>query len=502
MVYPHAYRTEHSETQTTSGSYGAYFLVKQSMKIKIQPALLKIIQFIDSNRKNFLKDLEHAVKIRSITTDIQYRSDGKKMIKFIEDWLVKLDLRYECFNIGFYNLNGQKVRIPPVILASLGNDPNKYTVAAYMHADVPDPKGKPWKTDPWTLTEIDQFFYGNGAGCGKGPLMCWLHVIQAFRFHKMPLPVNLRLVIEMMHHQNSLGFSSFVATRRQDFFNSVDYVIECDGEWLGPKCPCIIYGTVGVLHFEMTIEAVPDSKTDIKEDMIKIFETIVDEKNNIIIPNFSDMVEQITPDEERMYEKINEFNIDEIRDSLPPHKKSWDQVRLLMSLWRLPQIFIDDIDECICDKKDMNIVKRHFIVKIVPRQIIDKTEERIQNHIKNVIKTLNINNRVTCKLLRSTRTWIENPGSHNFQAARKAMIQIYKQDPNLIREDRGRESPTVFDSVLEKNIVMVPLCSKNSNQAEANESISARCYYEGTKLLAAYMFQLAEKPKSKTHLKS
>ncbi|CAG9829741.1 unnamed protein product [Diabrotica balteata] len=190
----------------------------------------------------------------------------------------------------------------------------------------------------------------------------------------------------------------------------------------------------------MTIEAVPDSKTNIKEDMIKIFETIVDEKNNIIIPNFSDMVEQITPDEERMYEKINEFNIDEIRDSLPPHKKSWDQVRLLMSLWRLPQIFIDDIDECICDKKDMSIVKRHFI--------------------------------------------------------------IYKQDPNLIREDRGRESPAVFDSVLEKNIVMVPLCSKNSNHAEANERISARCYYEGTKLLAAYMFQLAEKPKSKANLKS
>ncbi|XP_057651819.1 cytosolic non-specific dipeptidase-like [Diorhabda carinulata] len=496
-MYPHSYRTKHTETKTTNGCYGAYFLAQKSVKIRIPPALLKIIQYIDVNRKQFINDLDQAVRIRSVTTKIKYIEDCKNMTKFLEDWMRKLQLRYECFNIGFYDIGDRKVPIPPIILASLGDDPNKYTIAVYMHADVPDPKDKHWETDPWTVTEKNHYFYGNGVGCGKGPLMCWLHVIQAFKFHKMPLPVNLRLIIEMMHHQNNLGLKGFLSTKKQDFFNTVDYVIECNGEWLGEKCPCIIYGTVGTLHFEMVIEKNPGSKTDIKDDMKQIFENIVDDKNNIIIPNFSDMVEPISPEEEQMCENIKEFNIEEIMDALPPHKKSLSKVELLMSFWRSPQIFVDKIEECICEKKDTNIIKRHFILKIVPHQIVRITEETLQNHLKNVIKKLNIENKVTCKLLDSTETWLEDSGSHNFQAARRAMIQIYKQDPNFIREDRGRKTAVIFDGILQKNMVMVPLWSRDSKLAEANERILSRCYYEGTKLLAAYLFQLGTKPKSK-----
>lgn len=61
----------------------------------------------------------------------------------------------------------------------------------------------------------------------------------------------------------------------------------------------------------------------------------------------------------------------------------------------------------------------------------------------------------------------------------------------MIREDRGRETATIFDNVLEKNVIVLPLCEKGSNPGGANEYISARNYYEGTKLIAAYLFQLS-----------
>ncbi|CAH1155802.1 unnamed protein product [Phaedon cochleariae] len=491
MVYPHSYRTEHSETKTTNSVYGDYYAAMKSKKIKIQPNLLTIIQYIDSYRSQFLDDLEEAVKIKSITTDLKYRDEVKNMIKFTEGWLTKLDMKYECFNIGFYQVDDQKVRLPPVILASLGNDPKKKTVCAYLHLDVPDPTGRDWVTDPWTLTQKNTNYFGNGAACGKGPLMAWFHVVQAFKGSNMPLPVNLKFVIESMHHENSQGFADFVATRSQDFFSSVDFVVQCDSEWLGEKYPCIIYGAVGILHFQVTIEKQENSKTEIKDDMINIFKKIVDDEGKITIKGFHDYVEQITPDEEKIYENIQEFDPEEIRDSLPEHKKSWDKVKLLMSFWRLPSIFVDDIEECICEKKDTSVVKRNFILKIVPKQVVDRAERLIKQQFQTSAKKLNIENKVTCKMVASTRPWFENYRSPSFAAARKAIIQIYKEDPNLIREDRGRETATIFDNVLEKNIIILPLCAKGADPGEANENISSRNYFEGTKLIAAYLFQLS-----------
>lgn len=141
MVYPHTYRTEHSETHTTNAVYGEYYAAMKSKKIKIQPQLLTVLQYIDSNRPAFLNDLAEAVKIKSIG-DLKHRDEVLKMIKFAEEWLRKLDMKYELFNPGFQIINGKKVRLPPVILASLGNDPKKKTVSAQNSLSYSFRKGK------------------------------------------------------------------------------------------------------------------------------------------------------------------------------------------------------------------------------------------------------------------------------------------------------------------------------------------------------------------------
>lgn len=128
MVYPHTYRTEHSETKTSNSVYGEYYAEKESKKIKIEPDLLKIFQYIDSNRSQFYDDLVEILKIKSVSGKLQYRDEVTKMISVTEHWLKKLQIKYECFNIGHYVLDGVKVRIPSVILASLGTDVEKKTV--------------------------------------------------------------------------------------------------------------------------------------------------------------------------------------------------------------------------------------------------------------------------------------------------------------------------------------------------------------------------------------
>lgn len=62
----------------------------------------------------------------------------------------------------------------------------------------------------------------------------------------------------------------------------------------------------------------------------------------------------------------------------------------------------------------------------------------------------------------------------------------------MIREDRSRVLLTIFDQVLETNILLLPLVPKGSNPGGANENIIIRNFYESTKLLAAYLFQISK----------
>lgn len=110
--------------------------------------------------------------------------------------------------------------------------------------DVKEPTSD-WKCNPWELTDINKYLFGNGIACGKGPLMCWFHIILAFRKSKVEVPVNIKFLIESMRESDSQGLEPLVVVRRQDFFGSVDTVVVCESEWIGEKHPCLVYGSVG-----------------------------------------------------------------------------------------------------------------------------------------------------------------------------------------------------------------------------------------------------------------
>lgn len=128
MVYPHMYRTEKSETRTTNATYGDYYQQQQSKKIPIQPSLLKMFRYVDSRRPKFINNLTEFVAIKSISDDINYKPEVVKLIKNTEKWLDRLNFKFECFNIGSRMVDDKKVKLLPVILASLTSRTRKKTV--------------------------------------------------------------------------------------------------------------------------------------------------------------------------------------------------------------------------------------------------------------------------------------------------------------------------------------------------------------------------------------
>ncbi|KAH7676157.1 CNDP dipeptidase [Aphelenchoides avenae] len=117
------------------------------------------------------------------------------MIKWARQLLEKLGAVCEEIENGTQTLeNGKTLKLPPVLFATLGNDPKKKTLLVYGHLDVqPAHKSDGWHTEPFELVEKDEKLYGRGSTDDKGPIVAWLNAIETMQSLKVEIPVNIKV---------------------------------------------------------------------------------------------------------------------------------------------------------------------------------------------------------------------------------------------------------------------------------------------------------------------
>lgn len=125
----------------------------------------------------------------------------------------------------------------------------------YGHLDVqPALVEDGWDTDPFVLTEIDSKLYGRGSTDDKGPVLCWIHAIEAFQALGVDVPVNVKFVFEGMEESGSEGLDELLMARKDSFLAGTDYVCISDNYWLGKEVPCITYGLRGICYFYAEVQ--------------------------------------------------------------------------------------------------------------------------------------------------------------------------------------------------------------------------------------------------------
>lgn len=139
--------------------------------------------------------MREAIAIKSVSAWPDHRNEVVKMMKWAEVKLKNLEATTELVDIGKQPLpNGTEIPLPPVLLGTLGSDPKKKTVLLYGHLDVqPALKEDGWDTDPFTLIEKDGKLFGRGSTDDKGPVLCWIHALEAYNATGEDIPVNLKV---------------------------------------------------------------------------------------------------------------------------------------------------------------------------------------------------------------------------------------------------------------------------------------------------------------------
>jgi len=472
-------------------------------------ALRQIFQYVDQNKDKYITNLREAVGIRSVSAWPEARAEVIRMVTWTGNRLKSLGFQVELRKIGEQTFdNGQTLALPPVIFASLGADPAKKTILIYGHLDVqPARKEDGWDTDPFLLMECHGQLFGRGATDDKGPVLGWLHAIEAYQNLNIDIPVNIKFVLEAMEESGSEGLDDLLKAQKDKYLKNVDLVCISDNYWLGKNKPCLTYGLRGLCYFFLEVEGgTKDLHSGVfggavrepMNDLIWLLGQLQDTDGSILIPGINDDVLEETTDEQELYDAI-EFSLDDFKQEIGvcdlrfPNNK----VKTLMHRWRYPSLSVHGIQGCFSDPGAKTVIPRKvigkFSIRLVPNQTPDSVEKVVINYVKEKWETRKSPNTMRIYLADDgIPAWTTNVFHPSYKAARLAIGYVFHTFPDMIREGGYMNQVLLLQETTKKNVLLLPMGSSDDGAHSQNEKIDIRNYIEGTKVMAAYLFEVGQ----------
>ncbi|XP_074638703.1 cytosolic non-specific dipeptidase-like isoform X2 [Acropora palmata] len=469
--------------------------------------LESIFSYIDKQQEVFVQRLRDAVAIKSVSawTEEKYRNEIVKMVNHVKDEIIRLGGEVELVDLG--PQQGKNVHLPPALLGTLGKDSAKKTLCIYGHLDVqPANLDDGWNTEPFELTEIDGKLYGRGSTDDKGPVLAWLNAIEAFQETGNELPVNLKFVFEGMEESGSEGLDELIFKRKDTvFFKSVDYVCISDNYWLGKNKPCITYGLRGICYFFVEVTcASKDLHSGVfggtvheaMSDLIYLLDHLVDVKGKILVPGINDNVAPLTDGERATYTDID-FDKEEYRADLGHNQLIHDtKEEVLMHRWRYPSLSIHGIEGAFYEPGSKTVIPKKvigkFSIRLVPDMTPKTVEEQVCKYLNELHEKRGSPNDIEVTMGHGGRFWVSDYNHGNYQAAKAALRMVFGIDPDFTREGGSIPVTLTLQEATGKNVMLLPLGACDDGAHSQNEKMDRKNYIEGTKVLAAYMEEVAK----------
>ncbi|CAL8098360.1 unnamed protein product [Calicophoron daubneyi] len=476
--------------------------------------IFTLFTMMDQYQEKYINRLRNFVAFRSISEVKENRLEVVKALRWIALRLIKLGAEVRMKRIGKETIytgddipltKSDELELPDIIVAQIGSDVTKRTVLIYGHVDVkPVYESEGWKHDPFDMQVVNGYMYGRGVTDDKGPLLGWINVIEAFQKTNTILPVNLKLVIEGMEEAGSEGIHELLNDLSHNFFRNVDYVVISDNYWLGQTTPCLTYGLRGVVYFYVTVtgsERVLHSGChggavfEPLTDLVNLLSALSDNQGRPIIPGIYDDIQDIDPEEIKRFGKLDFLPSMYQNDIESPGLQSYDKVDLLRRRWCLPSISIHGIEHSFDKPGAPTLISKKvmgkFSIRIVPDQPPKKVAQKVKEYLENLHRIRGSPNHLDIKVFRDGRPFLADISCPNFEAARKAIVRVWGQEPDFTRDGAAIPVALALEESTGRDVILIPMGQSLDFQHESNERLSIRNYMNGMKVFVMYFFQLA-----------
>ncbi|XP_017807339.2 beta-Ala-His dipeptidase isoform X2 [Papio anubis] len=319
------------------------------------------------------------------------------------------------------------------------------------------------------------------------------------------LPVNIKFIIEGMEEAGSVALEELVEKEKNRFFSGVDYIVISDNLWISQRKPAITYGTRGNSYFTVEVKCRDQdfhSGTfggilhEPMADLVALLGSLVDSSGHILVPGIYDEVAPLTEEEINTYKAIH-LDLEEYRNSSRVEKFLFDtKEEILMHLWRYPSLSIHGIEGAFDEPGAKTVIPGQvigkFSIRLVPHMNVSVVEKQVTQHLEDVFSKRNSSNKMVVSMTLGLHPWIANINDTQYLAAKRAIRTVFGTEPDMIRDGSTIPIAKMFQEIVHKSVVLIPLGAVDDGEHSQNEKINRWNYIEGTKLFAAFFLEMAQ----------
>nr|KAF6329736.1 carnosine dipeptidase 1 [Myotis myotis] len=308
-----------------------------------------------------------------------------------------------------------------------------------------------------------------------------------------------------MEEAGSVALEELVKREKDRFFSSVDYIVISDNLWLSQRRPALIYGTRGNSYFTVEVTCRDQdfhSGTfggilhEPMADLVALLGSLTDSAGHILIPGIYDDVAPLTEEEKELYGAID-LDLEEYRNSSRVKKFLFNtKEEILMHLWRYPSLSIHGIEGAFDEPGTKTVIPGRvigkFSIRLVPHMNTSVVEKQVQQHLQYIFSQRNSSNQMDVSMVLGLHPWIADIKDHQYLAAKRAIKTVFGTEPDMIRDGSTIPIAKIFQDIIQKSVLMLPLGAVDDGEHSQNEKINRWNYIEGSKLFAAFFLEVAQ----------
>ena len=446
--------------------------------------------YIQHDRGRLLEELKELLRIPSISTLPEHRSDVQRAARFVAQSLK---------NAGMEHVEIVPTAKHPLIYADWLHAPGKPTVLCYGHYDVqpPDPL-ELWESPPFEPVVRDGNLYARGAADDKGQMYMHIKAVEALRAVHGKLPVNVKFLIEGEEEVGGESIAKYVAENPQKL--KADVALVSDTALYADGIPTLCIGLRGLVYLEL--EATGPAR-DLHSGVyggaapnavFGLIELLAKTKNAdgvIQVPGVYDDVEPPDEAEKQSWESLpfseQEFLSKEVGATQLTGEPGYS---VLERVWARPTLEVHGIAGGFTGAGSKTVIPSKATAKVsfrlVPRQnpdrIVASFREFVRKHTPRGIQT-------EIRVLSSGPAVTVNPNHPAIQVAARAFSEMLGRPTVFIRS--GGSIPIVGDFAQYVGIptILMGFGLPDDGLHSPNEKYRLENYYTGIMTIAHFFEQ-------------
>jgi len=451
------------------------------------------VTYARENKARFLNELKDLLRIPSVSTLPEHKSDIGRAAEFIASEMKRIGLEHVQI------IGGGEGH--PLVYGDWLHAAGKPTVVCYGHYDVqPAEPLDEWHSPPFEPTERNQNLYARGAVDDKGQMYMHLKALESLmKTGNGKLPLNVRLIIEGEEEVGGETIARFVREHPERL--KCDVALISDTELFAPGLPTLCVGLRGMVYTELEAKgAMTDLHSGLYggaapnplEALARIISELKDENGRILIPGYYDRVEKPTEEELEAWRRLpfeeEHYRKTEIGSTVLTGEKEYS---VLYRTWARPTLEVHGIAGGFTGPGAKTVIPARACVKISMRLVPDQRPDEIFKLYRDYVNSLvPAGIQLKVRQIHTADPILIRTDNHFVQAAAEAMREVFGKDTVFMRS--GGSIPVVadFEKALKVPSVMMGFGLPDDNLHAPNEKFHIPNFHSGIESIILWFQRL------------